>query len=182
MPYSYIVPGARRIYAQPTGNTCWSAAMAMVKSWYTGRSYHVVRECVVPMGSPWVGYYDTDTPIPPTQGNAFVAATGLIREPRFNPDVGGWNRMLVSYGLLWVSSVVPAGLHDRVMAGVKGDGSAANTVVYIMDPDGGRQYEQNFGEFQAQFERQAGVDPFYSDYQILHFPAAGSASQADDPS
>ena len=176
MPYAYIVPGVRRVYAQPTGNTCWSAAMAMVKSWYTGTRFHVVREAVVPMGSPWVGYYDTDTPIPPAQGDAFVTATGLIREPRFNPDVAGWNRMLVSYGLLWVSSVVPAGLHDRVIAGINGDGSAAGTSVYIMDPDGGRQYEQNYGEFAAQFERQAGVAPFYSDYQIMHFPAGGSQS------
>jgi hypothetical protein len=48
-----------------------------------------------------------------------------------------------------------------------------------MDPDGGRQYNQNFGEFQAQFEGQARVEPFYTDYQILHFPPAGSVSAPD---
>lgn len=167
--YSYIVPGTRPVYAQPTSNTCWSGAYTMLKSWNTGRRFHNIREAVVPMGQPWLGYFDTDTPIPPAQGNQFVAATGMVREPRFNPDVAGWNRLLVSYGLLWVSSMVPAGLHDRVMAGINGDGSPAGTVVYIMDPDGGRQYEQNFGEFARQFELQAGVDPFYSDYQILHY-------------
>ncbi|MEI7713854.1 MAG: papain-like cysteine protease family protein [Rhodospirillales bacterium] len=169
MAYAYIVPGQRRVYAQPTGNTCWSAAFAMVKSWNSGARFHNPREAVVPMGTPWLGYYDTDTPIPPAQGDAFVAATGLVREPRFNPSVAGWHRLLVSYGLLWVSSVVPAGLHDRVLAGINGDGTPGGTVVYIMDPDGGRQYEQNYGEFSAQFEQQAGVAPFYSDYQILHY-------------
>ncbi len=177
MAYSYIVPGTRRVFAQPTSNTCWSAAMTMVKSWYTGTRYHNIRECVSPMGAPWLGYFDTDTPIPPAQGDAFVRATGLIRAPRFSPDAGAWNRMLVSNGLLWVSTMVPAGLHDRVVAGINGDGSPANTVVYIMDPDRGRQYEMNFGDFAAQFDAQAGVEPFYSDYQILHFPAGGSQSQ-----
>jgi hypothetical protein len=169
MAYSYIVPGQRRLYAQPTSNTCWSTAFAMMKSWNTGARFHNVREAVVPMGQPWLGYFDTDTPVPPSQGDAFVAATGLTREPRFNPDVAGWHRLLVSYGLLWVSSMVPAGLHDRVLAGINGDGSPGGTSVYIMDPNGGRQYEQNYGEFSAQFERQAGIAPFYSDYQILHY-------------
>ena len=179
MPYAYTVPGRRRVYAQPTDETCWSAAYTMMKSWYNGTQFNNVREAVVPMGQPWLGYFDTNTPIPPAQGDAFVAATTLDREPRFNPDVGGWHRMLVTYGLLWVSSMVSAGLHDRVMAGINGDGSAARTTVLIMDPDGGRQYNQNFGEFQAQFEGQASVEPFYTDYQILRFPAAGSVSTPD---
>lgn len=167
--YAFIVGGRKDIYAQPTGNTCWSAAYTMLMAWHDRRRFHNIREAIAPMGQPWLGYYDTDTPIPPAQGDAFVAATGLVREPRFNPDIGGWHRLLVTYGLLWVSSVVPAGLHDRVLAGISGDGSAANSSVYVMDPDGGRMYEQNFGDFTAQFQSQAGVEPFYSDYQILHY-------------
>ena len=167
--FNYIVPGRKPVYAQPTGLTCWSAAYTMLMAWHDQRQFHSIRQAITPMGQPWLGYFDTNTAIPPQSGDSFVAATGLVREPRLNPDLGGWMLLLRRYGLLWVSSMVPAGLHDRVMAGVGGDGSPGGSSVYIMDPDGGRQYEQNFGAFMQQFEGQAGVEPFYSDYQILHY-------------
>lgn len=53
---------------------------------------------------------------------------------------------------------------------------AANETTAIRAPDGGRQYEQIFSDFQSRFALQAGVEPLYSDYQIPHYPAWGSTS------
>ncbi len=170
MAYSYIVPGRRTLFAQPTNNTCWSAAYTMLMAWHDQRRFHNIREAIAPMGQPWLSFFDTDTAIPPARGNDFVAATGLVREPRLNPDLGAWYTLLQRYGLLWVSTMVPEGLHDRVVAGVNGDGSPKGSSVYIMDPtNGGSQYELNFGTFVKQFEGQAKVEPFFDDYQILHY-------------
>jgi hypothetical protein len=41
--------------------------------------------------------------------------------------------------------------------------------MYIIDPDGGRQYTQAMSDFIIGYEGQASVAPFYDDYQILHF-------------
>ena len=53
-------------------------------------------------------------------------------------------------GLLWVSTLMPAGIHDRVMAETDHDRSAGNTKVYVLNANGGRQYEPNYGEFAKQ--------------------------------
>lgn len=175
MAFSYYVHGFRPIYAQPTANTCWSACYTMMRSYRTGTKYHNCREGIQPMGDYWLKFFDTDTPVPQYLGDKFVTDTNLTKEPRFNPNPAGWNRLLVSYGLLWVSTLMPQGLHDRVVAGIDGDGSPEGTTILIMDPNGGRQYAQNYGEFAAQYEAQAGAGAFNTDYQILH---GGGSSQS----
>jgi len=167
VPFSFYVHGFRPIYAQPTSNTCWSACYSMLRSYRTGVKYHSCREGIQPMGDYWLKFYDTDTPIPQYIGPKFVTDTNLSEEA-LSPDVGTWNRLLVSYGLLWVSTLMPQGLHDRVVAGIDGDGSASGTNMLIMDPNGGKTYLQNYGEFMAQFAAQGSTGNFGSDYQILH--------------
>ena len=39
----------------------------------------------------------------------------------------------------------------------------------IIDPAGGRRYNETLDTFIQGFEGQAAVEPFYQDYQILHF-------------
>lgn len=77
--------------------------------------------------------------------------------------------MLVQYGLLWVTGAVTGGIHDRILAGISGDETGPGTQMAIIDPAGGRQYTEPASTFLVGFEGQAAVEPFYQDYQILHF-------------
>lgn len=169
MSVNYVVPGIKQVYAQPNTMACWATVYAMMYSWNSCVSPASVRDAIAPLGQPWLGYFDRNTGIPPSEGRNFEAATGLIREPRMNLTARGWEDMLRRHGLLWVSGVVPGGIHDRILEGISGDESTAGTRMHIMDPDGGRRYQENFRTFLRGFEAQAAVEPFHEDYQILHF-------------
>jgi Papain-like cysteine protease AvrRpt2 len=169
MTVNYTVPGQRTVYAQPNTMACWATVFTMMSAWKQGKTFPNIRAAIVPLGQPWLGYFDNNTGVPPTAGTAFERAVGLTREPRFNPSPEGWVSMLQQYGLLWVTGTVTGGIHDRILEGITGDGTGPGTVMYIVDPAGGRRYPETLDIFLQGFEGQAAVEPFYQDYQILHF-------------
>ena len=94
MAVANTVPGGRFVYAQPGSMACWATVYAMMKAWKQGRGFRTIREAIVPLGEPWLGYFDRNTGIPPTDGSRFEGAVQLVREPRFNPSPTGWQTML----------------------------------------------------------------------------------------
>lgn len=169
MAVNYIVPGQKNLFAQPNTMACWATVYAMMKSWKSGQRFANIRAAVSTLGQPWLGYFDRNTGIPPSEGMRFERATGLTREPRMNFSPQGWESLLRSHGLIWVSGTVPGGIHDRILEGIVGDETGDGTMMHIMDPDGGRRYTETLSTFIVGFEGQAAVEPFYDDYQVLHF-------------
>ena len=169
MAANYTVPGHTFAYAQPSSMACWATVYAMMQAWKRHHGFLTIREAIVPLGQPWLGYYDRNTGVPSSAGTLFEHAVGLVREPRFNPSPKGWQSMLVQYGLLWVTGAVPGGIHDRILCGIRGDETGPGTRMSIIDPDRGRRYDETLATFISGFEGQAAVEPFYKDYQILHF-------------
>lgn len=170
MAVNYIVPGIKNLYAQPSGMSCWATCYAMMKSWKESRRYTTIREAIVPLGQPWLGYFDRDTGIPPSDGQRFESAVRLVREPRMNFSPQGWEAKLKGHGLIWVSGTISGGgIHDRILEGIVGDETGNGTMMHIMDPNGGRRYAETLATFLVGFEGQAAVEPFYDDYQVLHF-------------
>lgn len=169
MRVHYTVPGQTFVYAQPNTMACWATVYAMMKAWRQGRGFRNIRSAIMALGQPWLGYFDSNTGIPPAQGMNFERAVRLAREPRFNPSAEGWQSMLQAHGLLWLSGTVPGGIHDRILHGISGDGTGPGTRMFMIDPAGGRRYQEPLSTFIQGFEGQAAVEPFYDDYQILHF-------------
>ena len=169
MAVNYIVPGTRALFAQPSSMSCWATSYAMMISWKRHQRFANIREAIVPLGQPWLGYFDANNGLPFNEGLNFERATGLVREPRMNLSPQGWQQKLQTHGLVWVSGMVPGGVHDRILEGIVGDETGAGTLMHIMDPNGGRRYKETLSTFITGFEGQAAVEPFYSDYQILHF-------------
>lgn len=172
MQLNYTVPRNKFVYAQPNTMACWATVYAMMKAWKRGTRFPNIRAAIIPLGNPWLDFFDRNTGIPPAQGGNFETAVGLVREPRTNPSPEGWQSLLQRFGLLWVTGTVPGGVHDRILQGISGDGSGPNTFMSIIDPDHGQQYLETLDIFRAGFEGQATVEPFYSDYQLLHFSSA----------
>ncbi len=142
----------------------------MMNSWKRGLSFADVRSAIASLGQPWLGYFDRNTGILPSEGLRFERATGLVREPRMNLSPQGWESYLRQFGLLWVSGTNSGGgIHDRILEGIVGDESGNGTLMYIVDPDGGRRYAETLSTFIIGFEGQAAVEPFHDDYPILHF-------------
>jgi hypothetical protein len=167
---NFAVPGLKFVYSQPNTMACWATVYAMMQAWNQGSGFQNIRAAIIPLGQPWLDYFDQNTGIPPIMGTQFEGAVGLVREPRFNPSPQGWQYMLQRYGLLWVTGTVPGGIHDRILEGLSGDETGPGTSMSIIDPDGGRRYTETLATFISGFEGQASVEPFYKDYQILHFP------------
>jgi hypothetical protein len=148
----------------------------MMISWRRQMSFPGIREAIAaidPQTTKWVEFFDNDSGLPPSEGRNFEIATRLVREPRMSLSVRGWVDLLRRNGLLWVSHAFQQGgrlfIHDRILEGMSGSGAPERTFMKIMDPDGGRRYSEPFPQFLSKYELQAQVEPFYEDYQILHF-------------
>jgi Papain-like cysteine protease AvrRpt2 len=96
----------------------------------------------------------------------------MVFEPMMNLTIAGWVNQLRTRGLLWVgtlNSIGPgAGLHSRIVEAMSGDGTVDGTVMHIVDPAGGRKYQEKFRDFITKYEgafAQASGDYF----QIRHF-------------
>jgi hypothetical protein len=170
MAVNFVVPGQKFLFAQPNTMACWATVYAMMKSWKQGRAFPNIRAAIAALGQPWLGFFDRNTGLPAAQGTNFERAVGLVREPRFNPSPQGWQDMLQRHGLLWVTGTIVGGIHDRILEGIGGDETGPGTNMRILDPAGGRRYQEPLSTFIQGFEGQAAVEPFYDDYQILHYP------------
>ena len=59
-------------------------------------------------------------------------------------------------------------MHSRIVEAMSGDGSVDSTVMHIIDPAGGRQYQESFRVFIAKYEGAFGqVEGSY--FQIRYF-------------
>ena len=169
MAVDFIVPGTKFLFAQQSTMSCWATCYTMMNSWKQKRRAQSIRAMIAALGQPWLRYFDANTGLPFNEGQNFERATNLVREPRVNFSPQGWESKLRAHGLLWVSTIVPGGVHDRIVEGIVGDETGPGTQVHLMDPDGGRRYTTPLAEFVTGYEGQAGVEPFYDDYQVLHF-------------
>ena len=68
-----------------------------------------------------------------------------------------------------MAGVNPAsGLHSRIIEGMRGDGSPGGTWMKIIDPAGGRQYEETFQTFLSKYK--GAIRTTSGEYfQIRHF-------------
>jgi hypothetical protein len=178
MAVQFAVPGEKFVFAQPTSNVCWATVYTMMISWKNQKrpvakeknAAPNIQAAITELGQPWLSKVLSNVVIQPAEGKAFETATNMTREPRMNLSPQGWRDLLMKFGLLWVTGVNELGsVHDRILEGINGDETGDGTEMLIIDPNGGRRYSQVLSDFIKGFEAQAHVEPFDSDYQILHF-------------
>ncbi len=167
----YTVPGLRVILAQPTSMVCWATVHAMMRSWKFQVSIGI-RPAAAAVDEKYGVMVDNNRGLPPDEFGPFITAAQMEYEPMMNLTIEGWVRLLRDKGLLWVgtlNSIGPgAGLHSRIIEAMSGDGSVDHTVMHIIDPAGGRQYQESFRTFLAKYE--GAFMQVSSDYfQIRHF-------------
>lgn len=167
----YTVPGFRVVLAQPTSMVCWATVHAMMRSWKFQASFGI-RQAAGAVAEKYGVMVDNNQGLPPAEFGPFIRAAQMEFEPMMNLTIMGWVNLLRAYGLIWVgtlNSIGPgAGLHSRIIEAMSGDGSVDGTMMHIIDPAGGRQYQETFRDFLTKYEGAFGqVSGDY--FQIRHF-------------
>lgn len=173
----YTVPGTFGALAQPSGNACWATVFTMLVSWRRQQSL-AIETALGTVGQSWVDMYRADTGLPGSQKAAFLTAAGLVAEPPQSFSVEGWERMLRNYGPLWVTTDEAPGaawaIHARVITAIRGDGTAENTFFTIVDPGGGRTYQESIAVFIPKYEEEV-IRTGYMRIQVVHWTADARA-------
>lgn len=172
---SVFVPGIRTILAQPSSMVCWATAHAMMRSWKFQQSFGI-RQAAGAVAEKYGLMVDKNEGLPPAEVSPFVAAAGMIVQTMTNLTIRGWANLLQTKGLIWVGTLQSPGtppgtgstLHSRIVEAMSGDGTVDGTNLFIIDPSGGRQYQENFRIFSEKYE--AAFNTVQGDYfQIRHF-------------
>ena len=168
---AFVVGGFKAVIAQPNTMACWATVYSMMVAWKRQQSVDIARAVEI-VGSKYLTYYQANTGLPPAQFAPFLRAAGMTYQPMTNLPVSDWESLLERYGLLWVGTLAAAapnsGLHSRIIEGIVGDGSSAGATFMIIDPAGGRRYNEPFMDFLNKYEgaiRSAKGEY----YQIRHF-------------
>lgn len=169
MPLPYNVPGLKVVLAQPTSLVCWATVFTMMYSWRRQVSVPI-RQAVGDVDARFARMFDDNHAIPPQDFIPFLSTARMTHEPMINLTIEGWEEKLRRHGLLWVGTMNTdySGRHSRIVEGMQGDGSTSGTSMKIIDPDGGRRYDETFAEFLRKYEAAfTAHDDIY--YQIRHY-------------
>lgn len=166
---AYSVPGLVPVIAQPTSMVCWATVHAMMRSW-RDRMSHDIRGAAELVHPQYATMVDNNQGMPPVKFGPFIRQAGMRFEPMANLPAEEWLRKLRAHGLLWVGTMasVRGGLHSRIIAGMRGDGTSTGTWMYMVDPAGGRRYRERFDLFTTKYEGaiRGRSGPYF---QIRHF-------------
>jgi hypothetical protein len=164
---------------QPTGQTCWAAAGAMIIGWRDQVS--LAPETVAQICS-----RSTVKGLSPYDRVTFAGEIGLETEPPQSYSVDGFYNLLTNYGPLWVSKIMGGGAgnsgHAVVVTGMYSEGD--QHYVRIADPwdrivgtpgtpsgyaathNTGSRYIMRYEDFQTEYELRIVGNP--PTPQILH--------------
>lgn len=169
----YSVPGFVVPVAQPSGMTCWATVTTMMTCWRKQQSM-TIATVIGNIGATYLTKFNNNQGLDAGEKATFLAAAGLAYEYPQSRSASGWEALLRSYGPIWVTTDERPGagfaIHARIMTGIHGDGTPAGTTIDIVDPAGGRAYQENFGAFLKKYEEEA-LDPKSKPrIQIVHWP------------
>jgi Papain-like cysteine protease AvrRpt2 len=155
MTLPYRVPGIIEVIAQPNDNACWATVFTMMKSWKDQSSYEI-KAALGTVGQHYVDLFSSASGLPPGEFSSFLADAGMQHLAPQDLTIDGWLQQLVDHGPIWVgtmNSLDPgAGLHSRLVRGLKGDRTAPGTAFEIVDPDGGKTYDEGVIEFVKKYD------------------------------
>lgn len=154
---AYDIPGDFWVMAQPSGMSCWATTYTMLKSWREQRQL-TIPEALATVGQRWVDVFEANTGLSGSDKPLFLASAGLAAEPPQSFAIPTWESMLRQYGPIWITTDerpgMPGGIHARIVTGIYGDGTAEGTFFKIVDPAGGRRYEESIAVFIPKYEEE----------------------------
>ncbi|MBS3913273.1 MAG: glycoside hydrolase family protein [Bacteroidetes bacterium] len=179
----YMVPGIFSPIQQPSGLVCWATVATMMRCWQLQRSQTILTT-VSEAGPTFANKFRNNQWLLAAEKIPFLNAMGLAFEYPQSLSIVGWERMLRSYGPIWITTAEGTddkySIHARILIGIRGDGTAAGTTLIIADPATGTIVNEKFSDFLIKFEREvrdanSGWD---GRIQIVHFREATSQGKS----
>jgi hypothetical protein len=141
--------------------TCWATVATMMVSWRDQMGYPITA--VMDMAGPaYRAKFDANGGLSGAEKGAFLAALGLQAEPPMDYAVEGLLGLLQTYGPIWVTTDEDPSegfaVHARIVTGMVGDGTVDGTMLRVVDPAGGRRYQESFRAFGDKFDEVARGD------------------------
>jgi uncharacterized protein YycO len=183
VPVDYAIPGPIDVMAQRDSMACWATVFTMMYGWKV-RASMPVEHALGTVGQNWVKMYTDNTGLSSADKVKFLAEAGLIAEAPQSFSVEGWEHLLRNYGPIWVTTdedVRPGlknfSIHARIVTSIRGDGTAEGTRIHVIDPAGGREYDETIADFIPKYESEV-RETGHMRIQVVHWPAGAQTSQS----
>ncbi len=167
---SFDVQGDIPVIAQPSSMACWATVTTMDMSWKNQQCFSI-ETAMDSLGSDFRKIFDDNTGLAPDRIQDLANATGMQVEYQRCESPQSILQMLQNYGpVIIVDDEDPTAgfaVHARIIQGIYGDGDATNTYLKIIDPAGGKTYNELFQDFTAKYEAMADASGW--NLQIMHY-------------
>jgi uncharacterized protein YycO len=179
-PVDYAVPGPFDVMAQPNAKGCWATVFTMMYGWKVQQSMPI-EAALANVGQKWVDHFKAGEWLLPADKNTFLAEAGLVAEPPMSFSIEGWEHLLRDYGPVWVTTDEDPGprfsIHARIITAIRGDGTPDGTRLHLIDPAGGREYDETIAAFIPKFESEV-LTTGNIRVQVVHWKAGARVSGA----
>jgi uncharacterized protein YycO len=179
-PVDYAVPAPFDVLAQPNPMACWATTFTMMHGW-KNQACLAIESALATVGQQWVDLFSAGSGLSSSDKNTFLAAAGLVAEPPQSWSVEGWEKLLRDYGPLWVTTDEDPGpnfsIHARIITSIRGDGTPEATRIHVIDPAGGREYDETVADFIPKYESEVRATG-HMRVQVVHWKAGARASEA----
>jgi uncharacterized protein YycO len=180
VPVDYAIPGPIDVMAQPNAMGCWATVFTMMYGWKVQQSMPI-EYALGAVGQKWVDMFTAGKGLSSADKTTFLAEAGLVAVAPQSFSVEGWENLLRNYGPIWVTTDEDPGpkfsIHARIITAIRGDGTAEGTRIHVIDPGGGREYDETIADFIPKYESEVRATG-HMRIQIVHWNAGAQNSQS----
>jgi Papain-like cysteine protease AvrRpt2 len=173
----FDVQGTIPVIAQPKSMACWATVTTMMLSWQKKQSF-TIETAMDSLGSDFRKVFDDNTGLFPNRVQELATASGMTVEYQKCETPQSILSLLQNFGPISIidnevpSDSQPTFIHARIIKGIHGDGTATGTTLNIIDPDGGKTYDETFDVFSSKYESMSNANGW--NLQMMHFPASAN--------
>ncbi|WP_182812745.1 papain-like cysteine protease family protein [Bacillus sp. ME78] len=154
----YVVPGTIPVLEQPSSNVCWATVLTMLINWKNKTSLKI-ESVLLSLDDIYLEKFNNNNGLLGAEKKALLDKVGLVGEIPQSYTIDGILGLLKTHGPLWATTDEDPSkefsIHARIINGISGDGSVLGTTLHIIDPNGGRIYDETFSKFIEKFEQEA---------------------------
>jgi hypothetical protein len=166
----YDVPGTIDVIAQPKSMACWATVTTMLMEFKQQQSF-TIDTALDTLGSDFEQIYQSNSGLAPDRVQDLANATGMTIEYQRCETPESILQLLKDYGMISIvdneGSTTNWAVHNRLIQGIYGDGTTSNTFLKIIDPAGGKTYEESFDVFASKYESMSDANGW--NLQMMHY-------------
>jgi hypothetical protein len=166
----YDVPGTIDVIAQPKSMACWATVTTMLMEFKQQQSF-TIDTAMDTLGSDFGQIYQSNSGLAPDRVQDLANATGMTIEYQRCETPESILQLLQNYGMISIvdneGSTTNWAVHNRLIQGIYGDGTTSNTFLKIIDPAGGKTYEESFDVFTSKYESMSDANGW--NLQMMHY-------------